>query len=534
MSRRTWILAGPTAAVALLLSWWFFSTPLRPWPDQGMALEAAVRHARGEGLVTSRPVLDLAREEKTQLTYFPPAYPLLVSGLLRAGLDVEVAVKGINLLALLLGVWGWCRLLLRYVADALIRGAYCGLLVLAGGALVPRGGTMDYLFWAALPLWCAALLAADERTAMGFRAALLRAGFAGGLAGALVGVRWAALFLAPAAACFWIGALLRRDRRGRYLALVLAAAAPPIVVYGLLTAVNRFLSAGRGSLLSFLEPRWDWHHLLTLYPFEAVFAIPLGLEPLLGRLWRAVDPERGALLWSLLFRLALPAAALLALGAAAARAQAFRRRAPLVRCVAATLGALLVLLAFMSVRYSWSFADWTYLGEPRYFRPVWPLAALLWLGLLDALPSGSRVRRAGLALVAVSAAYLLQAQARWAVTRLQPEESWELVKRVRALEAEPGVHVLFDNDVSDYAVAASARLRARLYPAPEEARRLEASSPVRLWLVWRPRERTAYVHDSDFDRKRFEAVRTRFGARQVWHSSSGAYELYSADVPVSP
>ncbi len=532
MRERAWPWAGPTLVLAGLLSSWFFLTPLRPWPDQGVALEAAVRHARGEGLVTSRPGPDLARQESSRLTYFPPLYPLLVSGLLRLGLDLATAVKAINALALLAGCWGWCVLIVRQTRSPALRALGCVLLVIGAGGVVPKGGTTDYLLWAGLPFWIGAMLAAFEEDRAAGRA-LRSVALAGLLGCGLVGVRWAALFLVPAAAGFWLWPGRSAIGWRRRAALAAVAAAPLLATYVLITTVNRHLSGGQGSLLSFVQPRWDWANLLTLYPFEALFAVPLGLEPLLGRIWRGLDPQRAHLGWALLFRLFLPGLALAALAIRAWRSGALAKRQPFVRIAVATLVALLAFLSYMSVRYSWSFADWTYLAEPRYYRPVWPLAALLWLTLLDALPEASRLRRGSLVVLAVAALYLLQAQARWTVARLVPDESWELVQRIRAVTGAPGLHVVCDNDVSDLAVEASPRLRARLYPAVEETAALTASAPVHLWLVWRPAEPTAYVREADYDRKRFEALRTRFGARLAWRSSSGAYELYSAEVPAS-
>lgn len=529
-----WTWAGPTAALAGLLSWWFFATPLRPWPDQGLALEAAVRHAQGEGLVTSRPGQDLAHEDKARLTYFPPFYPLLVSGLLRVGLDVEASVKGINALAMIAGVWAWCRLLLGQVQDTRIRLLYCVLLPVAAGGVVPKGGTTDYLFWAAFPLWCAAMLASDERLRSNFGGAMRQAGWAGLLGAILVGVRWAALFLVLTVASFWLWPLIRSGDRLRRLALIAGAATPPLAMYLALSAVNRHLSGGHASLMSYVEQRWDWQHLLTLYPFDALFAVPVGLEPLLSRLWRAIDPSRSAWVWGIVFRVLLPGVALALLVVAVWRSKTLRQRMTLVRLASATTVALLGFLAFMSVRHSWSFADWTYLEEARYFRPVWPLAALLWLALVDTLPARSRLRWGALLVLTLGGLYLLQAQARWTVARMRPEESWELVQRVRAIENEPGLHVVFDNDVSDYTVSASPRLRARLYPTPEEAASLRTSAPVHLWLVWRPHEPTAYIREVGYDRKRFQAASSRFGAHLVWRSSAGAYELYSAGLVAAP
>lgn len=585
---RTLPLALLAAIAAGVLSVPFFVQPLRPWPDQGLVLHAAVRHARGDGLTVPVPdATDITGWEAQRLTYFPPLYALAVSACLRSGGALHAAdpgaalghavahiVKLTNAAALVLGVLGWCLLAAHALGSRSLGTLFAGLLAVSGGASVPKGGTADFIFWAAMPWWLGAVLLADahadERRP---RRAVAWALAAGALGALLVGVRWAAVFLVPAAALFGLlrglqwrvlepadddaPGMWRRVRQGVFrralwlrLALAAAAAAPVGASYLVLTALNRQAVGGAGSVLSYLEPRWDWHHLATLYPFEALFTVPLALEPLLSRLWRAWEPARASTALGMLFRVALPLAALLALRGAVWRAAsrtprvarppehratgsvAYRARTLGV----ATLAALVVFLAWMSVRYTWSFVEWTYLDEARYYRPVWPLAALFWLSWIDRLPVASRFRTAAGALLLVGVIYLIQAQGRSAFAQLGAhDESWELVERVRALERSPGLHVVLDNDVSDYVVAAGPRLFARLYPDPERGPRLVAGRPAELWLVRRLREPTAYVTDPDWDRKRFEAVRTRFSARQVWVSSGGGYELWNARVgPPAP
>lgn len=573
----------PLALMAILvagvLSAPFFAQPLRPWPDQGVVLYAAVRHARGQGLTTPvADAFDVTNVRAERLTYFPPLYPLAVSAALRAtsagrasdpgrALERTVGriVKGTNAVALIVGAVGWCVLAAHVLGSRVLGTLFACLLAVAGGAAVPKGGTADYLLWAAMPWWLGALLLADAAADAGrWRRAVVGALSAGWLGGVLVGIRWAAVFLIPAAAFFWAlrasqesmsaGDSLRANllrlvtpagRRKLVTRLALAAvtALPIVATYGALNALNRYYAGGAGSLFTYLESRWDWPRLATLYPFESLFSIPLALEPLLTRAWRMLEPLRASPWLSLLFRVALPLSALATLRAALRRGS--RATAPsyagagAVSQRARTLGVavlttLVAFLAWMSVRHTWSFVDWTYLDEARYYRPVWPLAALVWLSLLDRLPTASRFRTAAATLLLVGVLYSLQAQGRMALSRLGAyDESWELVERVRALEARPGLHVVFDNDVSDYVIAAGPRLLARSYPDPARGPRLVAGRAAELWFVRRLHEPTAYVTDRDWDRKRFDAVRARFGGRREWVSSAGAYELWHATVGAS-
>lgn len=524
---RTGLLWLLVVGLAGVLSWPFFARPLRPWPDQGTVLQAAVRHARGEGLTTSLPSSDLSREDSKRLVYFPPFYPLLVSTGVRAGLDVELVVKIINALALLVGAWGWCRLATASLDSSSIRWLFGLLLVLAAGALVPKGGTMDYLLWAAMPWWAERLVAAHALASEAGGRALRACLAAGAVAATLVGVRWATVFLIPAAALFWL--IAPAVTRRRRVVLAVAAGLPVVLAYLAITGANRLLAGGEGSLMQYLTLSWNWSRLRTVYPFESAFAIPLGLEPLLTRVWRQLDPARSSQVLAALFQILLPGVGVALLVRASLSSGRPLGRSPVARLALATWLALVAFLTWMSLRYTWSFADWTYLEEARYFRPVWPLCALGWLLLLDGLPA-SRLKRAGLWLSCLALIYLLQAQARWTLGALHPDESWELVQRVRAVGQQPGLHVVVDNDVSDYVVQAGPRLLARLYPDPAAVPALRASTPLHLWLVWRPDEPSAYVIEPDFDRKRFEALRDRFGAQRVWSSKTGRYQLYRAEV----
>lgn len=543
MNPRTWRSTALHLTLSCLLASTlfalpFFFGPLRPWPDQGLTLQAARRHALGQGLTVPVWGTELSTPEALErLTYFPPLYPLAVSVGLRAGVELDLLVKLANALALSLGTWGWCTLAARHLPATALRLAFAGLLVVAAGANVPRGGTTDLLLWAAVPGWVAGLLASERRLRAGqaLGRALWPALAAGVLAGLLVGVRWATVFVVPSTLLFVLlrAWRARADRSARaWLALLLVSALPVVGAYLTLHAVNARANAGRASVLSYVTPRLEWANLRTLTPLEQLVTVPLALEPLATRVWRALEPTRSSGLGALIFRLALP---LLVLALLVTRRPTISKpasdadRVALLQLGAATLVSLVVFLAYLSVRYTWAFAVWSYLDEARYYRPVWPLAALLWLARIEhlALPA----RRAALLSLALAVVYVGQAQARatWHAWHT-PEESWELVQRVRALEAQPGQHVVFDNDVSDYVAHAGPRLLARLYPEPALVPQLHSAQSLNAWLVWRPHQPTAYMRARDYDRTRFEHLRARLGAQRVWVSSGGAYELWHAAV----
>ena len=520
----------PGAAVAVTLcvilasvalSWHFFVQPLRPWPDQGWQLQAAIRHSQGLGLTIqgSVPSGDITRPAFRRLTYFPPLYSLLVSGFLRLGVSLGRTVKAINLTALLIGVAGWMALgrgRFRRFSTLALFGA---LLSAAGGALVPKGGTSDFVFWAVLPLWIACLLRAAR--AEEFRGAAAFALLAGALLAGLVAFRWAALFLAPAGMLFLMAAPRTRPVRQR-LSAALAAGLPPAVAYLAIVRINR-AAASPGSPLDVLPPRWSWNNLATAVPLRFLVTGPLGLDALLARAERVFDlrGEDGRLL---LLTCGLPAAVLLVF-LLRKLAPAFASRSPFDLLAAIAIAIYVAGLGCFAVRYSWVDLSWSYLEEPRYFRPFLPLAALLWLGALESAPVA--VRRVLLGVCAFGALYLLQADARWERTFLtQRDESMELVGFVDRLGRESGLRVVFDNDVSDYIVRPRPNMIAYLYPPPEAAPGLSSSRPSEVLVVRRPRENTAYVKDAAYDAKRVDALRSRFAATLLWRSSGGEYEVY--------
>ena len=516
-------------AVSGLLSQHFFRQPLHPWTDQGYTLQAAIRHARGQGLtVQSGASRDLTRPSFDRLTYFPPGYPLLVSAMLRAGMEVETAVKVINAAALLIGMLGWLILGLPLLPSRALGVLYCALLVLACGGVVPSGGTTDVMFWAGVPWWilCVARARNEEgksRIALLSVAALINA--------ALILVRWAAAFLAPVA----IVALMIPFRRGardlmRNALEAIVVALPPTLTFLAISAINRRLSSS-ANVLSFVKPGWRPRYLLTLYPFESILAIPLGLKPILDRLWRSIDPTMHAAWGNALFRVALPLLLMGVLLASVWRAQLPRRTASVLIVVVLIAAGLLAFLAWMALRYNWDPINWSFLSEPRYYRPFLPAFLLGWLMMVDRLQTKRPRWSASVALLVLASLYLFQAAVRgqWSPLR-ERDESGELVTKVRSLTANPGLNLVFDIDVSDYIIHPEPNMIASGYIGEAELPRYYVGHPATLWFVRRVHESSAYLVDTDSDRRTFEANRKRFGAKRDWSSSAGSYELYKAAV----
>ena len=510
MADRRWLVgcgvAGALLAVAL--SWDFFALSLDPWPDQAWILLAAERHHRGLGLTTTLDSMsdDLSVTEYRRLVYFPPGYPLLISALRSTGASIETVVKALNALALVAGFFGWMWLGGRLLASRAARLLFALLLVLACRGTIPRGGTTDYVFWALLPFW---FLLMDKRRLVA----------AGVVVAAMIGFRWAVVVLIPAGAVMVL--LDRRESPRRRVFAAALYALIPTLTFGGITLANRAASGSGSTILSYIKPSWRFDLLATLYPFEAAFARPLAIEPLLSRIARAVPPITG-----LVFRVAIPLILIVLLVAFAGL-----RRNRITGLIALAYAALLALLAYMTVRNNWSGVNWSYLEEPRYYLPFFPAIAIFWLATGERI--GRRaMRTAWVVLLSVAVLYVGQAEVRWTASRLRAgQDDLSLLSQLAGIARNaPRRSVVFDIDISRYLLWDSDRFSPRLYPA--SAQSLHASKPVDVWIVERVAQKTAYMSDPQFDRKRLDALRARFNPALVW--SDARFRLYRATVSAPP
>src|SRR5262249_7832587 len=147
----------------------------------------------------------------------------------------------------------------------------------------------------------------------------------------------------------------------------------------------------------YTAPGWNMGAVLTTYPIESVLAKPIGLDAVLKRIGIALVPAAASAPQPAVTALVAIVPLILA-GLLAVRARP-AARPPLITLVACTIVALTGFLAWMAVRYTWSHVEWSYLEEPRYFRPVWPAALVGWLWACERL-GGTQRRIAWAALAA--------------------------------------------------------------------------------------------------------------------------------------
>jgi hypothetical protein len=497
--------------LALGLMGQFLLKPLRPWWDESRLLQSAVRHARGEGLTYTAPPTELTQAAYQPMTHWPPVYPLMVSGLMRAGLSAETAAKGINVVALVLGLLGWLGLAGRFLPGMTHRCLFAALLVFASGATDLAGYTTDFLLWAAMPYWFGCMLRARATVGAGRAWAWTLA--AAILVAVLIGVRWASVFLAPAgvAAILWPGPKASRwhGRLARAAAYGLAA----VVGYA---ALKR--GGGYHSGMSYI-PKWEFENLATLYPFEALFSAPLGLRTVLVRAGVAA----GSGLPGLAIRAVVPVLCLVFLFAAWRRRPARSVATSDIREMGLLFGlsaaSLLAMLSYMAVRFRPDdLTGWSYLAEPRYFQPLYPAAALFWLMTVTALGGVRWLARGAAAVAGLAVACVALGEARGQYHRGRtPDESWELVQQVRGLEARDGVQVVVSDSVADYVVGAGPALV--LAESADYARLpTRVSQEADLWVIASPTSKGLGV------------LRERFNLSVAWVSSGGGYALYHARI----
>jgi hypothetical protein len=325
-----------------------------------------------------------------------------------------------------------------------------------------------------------------------------------------------------------------RRELARTAVAAMVVALPPTLIYFAIGAINRHY-ASNADYLSFVKPGWRPRYLLTLYPFQSLFAIPLGVEPLVDRAWRSMDPAMNAPLGIAIFRVAVPLILIVMICAFVWRTRVIaslpRISASVIFVIILVGAGLVAFLAWMALRYNWEFINWSYLSEPRYYRPFLPAFLLGWLMLLDRLHSKRLLWRAGVAFLAVCSVYMLQATARteWGLLRTH-DESLEVVAKVRSLATNPGINLVFDSDISDYIIHPEPGLIACGYLEESDLPRFQVGQPATVWFVRRVHETSAYELDRDRDRRRFEAHRQRFGSTLAWTSTEGNYEIYVATV----
>lgn len=528
VNQRVYFLIALTLAVVLSIS--FFLNPVVFWPDQGAVLEAASRLANGHGLSNLSLRSDISQPVAEPMIAFPPGLALIAASMIWVGISPDMIVKLLNLAALLAGVFGWVRLCERFISDRAFRILFAVLLSTSCGAAVPTGGTADYLLWAAVPYWILLMAAYSAQTSATHEAKYLIV--ASSLVSALIGIRWAAAAFVPCGCLIVIVLVLRGAKRWQRVVGHLALYATlPTFTFFLISVVNKTRGGKGGTVLAFVEDRWQFDKLLTSYPLRAFTLIPLGLEPIIDRVHRLLGDYgvtmQSVTVWRVVVSIVVLLACVIAAKLFRHRPASFVVNTKLIAFC--TLGVTLVFLATMSVRYTWSDVNWSYLDEPRYFRPFFPLIALLLFSLLIDVPPCKRwVRRAAVLALTISALYSFQAQMRTSLHALVHTADLVILRaQLLGIPLSDRRIVVFDNDISDHRLLGRSDMTAFTYPEPNAVSALTVSSPTDVWVVRRLKEKTQYVTEADFDLKRTTALIERFGAKKEWASSNGAFELYA-------
>jgi hypothetical protein len=519
------VLAGASSLV-------FFLLPLRPWPDQGWVLQAAIRHSHGLGLTSqiNAPESAIDQPKFVHLSYFPPVYPLIVSAFLRAGFSIDQTVTFINATGLAVGSLAWCCLAFRYLKTFIVQIVFVVLLVLAGSsfgsATIPTGGTADYVFWAALPFWLWLLIwTLGTHRSHGYLILIA----ASCLVGFLIGFRWAAAILVPIGCVILMVAPCRSffDRVSQCFAYGI----PATSTYLLIKLYNQNHSLTNSSYLDSVTPGWRWHLLQTSYPLAAFTTIPLGMESVFSRFARGsfsfhnpiIVPGLGLLVVCGL--LAWTTYRWLHTTPTSER----QELAPFQLVSSVLLLGTITFLGYMTVRYNWDHVVWSYLDEPRYFRPLSPVAAIFWLVIVERTIKQSDAAKMLLMLAYVGSLYLIQARCR-AIDDLyiDAKERLELSQQVISVDNTARLSVVLDIDTSDYIIAPS-KNTVSAYHAPAE-QLSKISQPIDLYIVKRLDEATAYVKDSTAEKEIISAMIETSDARKVWNSSGGRFEIWHAKV----
>jgi hypothetical protein len=323
------------------------------------------------------------------LVHFPSGYSIGIAAFLSAGFNEAFAIKALGALATMAGWLGWGRLAERYLADGVqahpwLRPLGMGMAVLTPLLFtLPWAGT-DIFLWAIVP-WVVLFLMAGDRRPVGWSDSC-----AGVLVSLAVLMRYASVFIVVfAAALIVLQAWNRPVTLLRRLAALGAGAAPLFLLQMWINSTAADAVPGGVSLeLTAAEPLNRLLLALSLLPTAHQmwgFWIPGKLSTIL---LDVMAPWRWPLVLAVLVYVSL--------------AILFWRHS--IRDVrAAAIGVFFPLTAILIA--AMMFGHYTYVGDPRYYAPVAPLAVLVAWWVATSKDRGSATFR--LPARAYAAAYVL-------------------------------------------------------------------------------------------------------------------------------
>ena len=343
--------------------------------DPTLQLQAAQNLLHGHGLtvysVGAEPDLAIPNRLKV-LTYFPAGYSLCVAVVMALGGSTVMALKVVGAVATLLGWWGWARLAYSFMRDGMNRSAIWRYVPVAIALTTPLLTTppwtgTDIFLWAIVPwtlqfLVRAAGIEARGRSRFDF--------FAGALSGLALLLRYEALLLVAygglVIACQSITKGSVFFRRG----LIFSCGIAPFL--GLQIFINHFASDG-----SFNPGGMTLHQDITGLSHNlwlALISISAANHPFTWWLPRQAahfftQPGEEApwlVSLTLVALILIPLAFAIRLGCRSIPAAARDVRS-------AAVGLFLIFPLFL---WACAFGGAVYVGVPRYYQPLIPLAVL--------------------------------------------------------------------------------------------------------------------------------------------------------------
>jgi hypothetical protein len=356
--------------------------------DLTIQIQAGQNLLAGKGLTVYWPTADNLADPFTLavLTHFPAGYSLYAAALMGLGVDVGTLVKVSGAAATLVGWWGWARLAFTYMSEGMRRGRFWritgySIAIVSPLLFTSRWAGTDIVLWAAIPWVLRQITRAPDRRAQANLKLDVLAGF---LIGLCVLARYASVFLAAYAILVIVGQCrLRVALTAQRVASLGAGMLPALTTQWY---INYFLAAesaapggvvlNRERLATAGVRAWESVTTLGAANNGLFFWLPGSF-----RLWTdtAYEPMSLALAG---IALIVPALILVA-----------RRNQPVpapchdVRIVGA--GLLIALPLFL-----WTcglFGEYAYIGDPRYYAPLRPLAVCIAFFLATTDGSGGRV-----------------------------------------------------------------------------------------------------------------------------------------------
>ena len=209
--------------------------PYHPETDETWQLQAAYRIANGEGYTCSwNPPQDLSVPHYDYLTNWPPGYPLIIAGIMKAGISLEWAAKVIKICLLFFGFLFWTIISDKFLETLWTKSIFVACISVT--AIFYAFSSTDIFLWAIFPLFITLIILRKENTSRSIISSALEymvIVLAGILCSLLFLVKYlGVVFLPIGLALIWLSFSNKKDLKNLFLKSLLFILLPILTIIG--------------------------------------------------------------------------------------------------------------------------------------------------------------------------------------------------------------------------------------------------------------------------------------------------------------